>query len=98
MEATAHESISLDLDAVRAFEVVVSRRVATPATAAGLRPAPCGWRALFSRGHAECDPVTRRCKKCKPGAPAYSSAVEKPIVDLVMPLLVPDLAGRVVPS
>ena len=95
---TALASISWDVDAVRAFEVITGQRASDPATSAGLRPAPCAWRALFSANHIACDAAIRRCKKCnKPTTPAYNAAVEQPIVDLVKPLLVDDLRRRVVP-
>jgi hypothetical protein len=62
--------ISVDVDAVRAFDVLAMR--------GGVQPAPCAWRALFKLGHANCDPQ-RKCKCNRTGAVAYNAAAEGPL-------------------
>jgi len=90
-------SILSDIDAVRAFDVIVRQRASDPATSNGLQSPPCGFRALFNQGHTACDPALRKCKKCPRAAP-YARAIEGPIIDLVKPLLAQGVAGKVVPQ
>ena len=86
VDAGKPEVISLDVDAARAFDVLAARQ--------SLRPPPCGWRALFTAGHAACA-ASRKCKCNRTGARPYDSAVEGPIAARVKPLLSRDLQALV---
>ena len=86
VQANVPGSLTTDkLDAVRAFEVMAEQR--------GMMPL-CGWRALFTAGHANCV-GGRRCA-CARGAPAYAAAAEGPLIEAVRMLSPPDAARRIV--
>ena len=88
VQSGVHGQITSKKDAVCAFDVVAQRLA--------LAPLPCGWRALFTQGHAACQ-AGSNCKCHAAGATAFDPAREGPVIQEVRPLLNQRIAGEVKP-